>query len=96
MGMFFGGLDEEELNQPPADNFVYNQLKKARYKGIELCESDIITPSLHDGNFYVIKDFKENGQPIVDKVTNQRHEDWNFLYEFDTLFVVKPNSPEYD
>lgn len=91
MGMFFGGLDEEELNQPPADNFVYKQLKRARYNGIELCELDIIC-SHKSSDMYVIKDFKENGCPIVSLVSNNSQACEDFEWNFSKLYVVVPNA----
>ena len=62
--------------------------RKAIYKGINLEEGDLITNSI-DGDSYIIKDFKDNGTPIVDLVTNTPTDYFNKEWEFNTIFVIK-------
>ena len=70
-----------------SENVVYNPLKKARYKGVELCENDIIVNS---GNQYIITNFTEKAVPIVTLVSNAANNDyfdkeWMFEGDFDVL-----------
>lgn len=90
MGIFINFNRDNEEVPKPADNFVYKQNKRARYKNIELCEGDLITDDIYAKNRYIIRDFEENGCPYVELVTTEANKKGEiFLWEFDNLFVIK-------
>ena len=99
MGMLFGGWNEEDEGLSSEElrkrewyskNHVYPPApKRAIFRGIELQVGDRITPGLQD-NHYIIRDFLEEGAiPIVDLVSNSKHEEFNKPWKFDILFVIK-------
>ncbi len=63
--------------------------KKAIYRGIELVVGDRITPDYYTGNQYLIRDFKENGTPIVDEISFEKDRKCNKEYDHLELFVIK-------
>lgn len=86
--MLFGGWSDDEIVEK-ADNFVYKQLKKARYRSIELCELDLICDNI-EGDKYQIIDFHTNGCPIVRLITNNSLADITpKTWVFDNLFIIK-------
>lgn len=102
MGMMFGGWAKEEQEEfiqsgltweefqakkkYESENIVYKQLKKARYKGIELCEGDMITNDIC-GKHYIIRDFTKDAVPIVDEISIKKGE-VNKIWDFETLYIV--------
>lgn len=103
MGIFFNNLcpicweteeyckcnkEDREKYEHEKNNHVYKQFKKAIFRGIDLTENDIITPQIN-GNQYIIRNFLENGTPIVTLISSEKHDYWDKEWEFDTLFVIK-------
>ena len=99
MGMLFGGWakEDEELSNKELEerewyykNHVYPSApKKAIFRGIELQVGDMITPGLNEER-YIIRDFLEKGAiPIVDLVSNEKHDEYNIPWQFPELFVIK-------
>lgn len=82
--------EEKEKAEFRKNNFVYKQLKKAKYKGIELNEGDMICQD-KGSDWYVIRDFKDNGCPIVHLVSNNSQGCRDFEWNFDTLLVLGIN-----
>lgn len=76
-----------KMKKEQSENVVYTSLKQARYKGIELCENDIIVNS---GNQYIIRNFTEKSVPIVTLLSNVPHNYFDREWEFgDNLQVLK-------
>ena len=80
--------EDRDKYEHDKNNHVYKQLKKAIFRGIDLSENDIITPQIN-GNKYIIRNFLENGTPIVTLISNEKHDYYDKEWEFDTLFVIK-------
>lgn len=71
-----------------SENVVYTPLKKARYKGVELCEGDIL---LRDNKQYLVVNFTKNAVPIVTLISNTAHNIYDKEWEFGADFKkVKP------
>lgn len=73
---------EESLN-----NFKYPL--KAKFKGIELQEGDLITNSATEGDIFIIVDFERNGRPLCQLFTNKAGYDRIVCYPHEEIFVIK-------
>lgn len=72
------------------NNFVYKQYKKARYRGIELAENDMITTKEMKDR-WIIRNFLDDGTPIVTLVSNEKHDCFDKPWEFeDDLLIIQP------
>ncbi len=61
--------------------------KTGVYKGIKLTEGDIITPDYKEGKQYLVKDFQEDGVPIVDEISINRVFS-NLPYPHEEVFLI--------
>lgn len=74
-----------KYQQEKSKNVVYKPLKKARYKGVELCENDII---VNNSNQYIITNFTDDAVPIVTLLSSSAHNCFDKEWEFGVDFKV--------
>ena len=78
-----------KFQKEKSENVVYKSLKKARYKGVDLREKDVI---VNNGNQYIITNFTEKAVPIVTLISNAANNDcfdkeWMFGDDFKLLKI---------
>lgn len=86
--------EDREKYEYEKNNHVYKQLKKAIFRGIDLVEGDMITNDYREGNQYIIRDFLENGTPIVDKLSCEKYDFYSKAYPHEEIFVIRNNLNE--
>ena len=84
-------IEEYYFHQESKKNIVYPPLKKVIYKGIELCENDLIKNNINSDERYIIVNFKEDNTPIVTLISDKAHDYFNKEWEFgEQLLKIVP------